>query len=239
MSREASRRADVVSVARRLIPLGLTQGTSGNVSVRADSAEGVPGDAMFITPSALPYDAMEAEDVVLVDLAHVDTVPETSGGATDGRGRRPSTEWRMHAGVLKGRPDVGAIVHAHPPWATALSCLRRDIPAFHYMVAIAGGRLIRCAPYATFGTSELAEAALEALGARRACLLANHGIIACGDTAEAALELALEVEALAGQYMRALSAGEPELLSDEEMDRVLESFADYRRPHAAVSNGMN
>lgn len=234
-----SRRADVVAVARRLIPLGLTQGTSGNVSVRAGSAEGVPGDAMFITPSALPYDAMEAEDVVLVDLAHVDAVPETPGGATDGTGRRPSTEWRMHAGILKGRPDVSAIVHAHPPWATALSCLRRDIPAFHYMVAIAGGRLIRCAAYATFGTSELAKAALEALGDRRACLLANHGIIACGDTAEAALELAIEVEALAGQYMRALSAGEPELLSDEEMDRVLESFADYRRARAVVSNGMN
>ncbi len=225
-----SRREVLVSVARRLAPLGLTQGTSGNVSVRAGSAEGVPGDAMFITPSAVPYEEMDAGDVVLVDLTHVDEAPDARIGGTE---RRPSTEWRMHAGILKRRPDVEAIVHAHPPWATALSCLRRDIPAFHYMVAAAGGRTIRCGSYATFGTPELAEAAVEALGDRRACLLANHGIVACGDTADAALELAVEVEALAGQYMRALSAGEPELLSDAEMDRVLVGFADYRRTRAA------
>lgn len=224
-----SRREAVISVARRLVPLGLTQGTSGNVSVRAGSAgsaEGVAGDAMFITPSAVPYDDMTTADVVLVDLAH--------GDAAGGAERRPSTEWRMHAGILHRRPDVQAIVHAHPPWATALSCLRRDIPAFHYMVAIAGGRVIRCADYATYGTGELAAAVVEALGDRRACLLANHGIIACGDSAESALELAIEVEALAGQYMRALSAGEPVLLSDEEMDRVLAGFADYRRVRAGA-----
>lgn len=228
-----SRREDVVSVARRLVPLGLTRGTSGNVSVRAGSAEGVPGDAMFITPSALAYDEMEAGDVVLVDLAHVDDAASwASDGATGAAERRPSTEWRMHAGIFNRRPDIEAIVHAHPPWATALSCLRRDIPAFHYMVAIAGGRAVRCAAYATFGTGDLAEAAVEALGDTRACLLANHGIIACGDSPDAALELAIEVEALAGQYMRALSAGDPALLSDEEMDRVLAKFADYRRVRA-------
>lgn len=224
-----SRRGDVVSAAERLIPLGLTRGTSGNVSVRAGSAEGVAGDAMFITPSAVPYDRLKTQDVVLVDLATIDADLETRPTGTDGSGPRPSTEWRMHAGILMARPDVEAIVHAHPPWATALSCLRRDIPAFHYMVAVAGGRVIRCSRYATFGTRELADAAVAALGERRACLLANHGIVACGDSAAAALELAIEVEALAGQYMRALSVGEPTLLSHEEMGRVLESFADYRR----------
>jgi L-fuculose-phosphate aldolase len=135
----------------------------------------------------------------------------------------------MHAGILRERPDVGAIVHAHPPWSTALSCLRRDIPAFHYMVAVAGGDVIRCADYATFGTAELASAAVAALGERRACLLANHGIIACGATVASALALAVEVEALAGQYMRALSVGRPSVLTEDEMASVLEAFEGYGR----------
>ena len=222
--------ARVVSVARRLTPLGLTQGTSGNVSAR------VPG-GMLITPSAVPYDVMEADDVVEVPLdgtagrrdgadehAEPGAAPQRSA-----RGRRPSTEWRMHAGILRARPDVDAIVHAHPANATALSCLRRRIPPFHYMVAIAGGTEIRCADYATFGTEELARAAVEALGDRRACLLANHGIIACGTSVDAALGLAVEVEALAGQYLRALSVGEPVLLGEREMADVLRGFESYGR----------
>lgn len=217
--REDALRVEVASVAARLERLGLTTGTSGNVSVRARDAT---YDGMLITPSAVPYAALGPHDVVRMGLEGVVHSAPT--------GRLPSTEWRMHAGIFRRRDDVEAIVHAHPPWATALSCLRRDIPAFHYMVAVAGGATIRCADYATFGTEELAEAAVEALGARRACLLANHGIVACGASVEAALDLALEVEALAGQYLRAAAVGEPVLLSAEEMERVLERFASYGRP---------
>lgn len=207
-------RLEVVFAARRLEPLGLSPGTSGNLSVRTR-------DGMLITPSAVPYEAMDPDDLVLMEL---DGVVRSAPA-----GRLPSTEWRMHAGILRERPDVTAIVHAHPPWATALSCLRRDIPPFHYMVAICGGRVIGCASYATFGTQELADAALGALGERNACLLANHGIVTCGASVDAALELAIEVEALAGQYGRALSIGEPVLLTDEEMDVVAERFDNYRR----------
>ena len=207
-------RLEVVFAARRLEPLRLSQGTSGNLSVRAR-------EGMRITPSAIPYEAMDPDDLVLMELEGV----VRSAPA----GRLPSTEWRMHSGILRKRPDVVAIVHAHPPWATALSCLRRDIPPFHYMVAMCGGSLIRCAEYATFGTQELAEAALDALDERNACLLANHGIVTCGDSVDAALELAVEVEALAGQYGRALSIGEPVLLTDDEMTVVTERFANYRQ----------
>lgn len=210
-------RLELVAAARRLEPLGLTQGTSGNLSART-------GDGMLVTPSAVAYAAMGPDDLVLLDLDG-----GIHGAPPLGSAHRPSTEWRMHAGILRDRPDVAAIVHAHPPWSTALSCLRRGIPAFHYMVAAAGGRLIECAEYATFGTTELATAAVEALGDRRACLLANHGIIACGATVWSALGLAVEVEALSGQYMRALSVAEPTLLGEEEMTRVLKAFEGYGR----------
>jgi len=206
-------RLEVMFAARRFGPLGLAQGTSGNLSVRTN-------DAMLITPSAVPYEAMDPDDLVLMEL---DGVVRSAPA-----GRLPSTEWRMHAGILRARPDVTAIVHAHPPWATALSCLRRDIPPFHYMVAMAGGDVIRCGAYATFGTQELADSALAALDHRHACLLANHGIVACGESVDAALELAVEVEVLAGQYVRALSIGDPVILTAEEMERVLERFATYR-----------
>lgn len=192
--------------------LGLNQGTSGNISARI-------GDAMLITPSAFPYEAMEGDDLVTVPLDG--TVP--SAGAV------PSTEWRMHAGILAARPEVGAILHAHPPFATALACLRRGIPSFHYMVAVAGGHDIRCADYATFGTPALADRALAALDGRRACLLANHGIVACGGTPGEALDLAVEIETLATQYHHALTIGEPVLLDGEEMDRVVEAFRTYGR----------
>lgn len=205
-------RREIVGVARQLNERGLTQGMSGNVSARF-------GDGMLITPSAVPYAEMQAGD--LVAMAFDGTVRNAW------RGRRPSTEWLMHAYILTRAPEIGAIVHAHPPSATALSCLRRDIPAFHYMVAVAGGTVIRCSEYATFGTKELAEAAIVALGDRRACLLANHGIIACGASVDAALTLAVEVEALAEHYTRALALGEPTLLSDVEMEQVMEEFKSY------------
>jgi len=211
---EARRRRELAGAARRLPSLGLTQGTSGNLSMRL-------GDGLLITPSAVEYDGMEPDELVALDLDGTVRSAE--------HGRRPSTEWRLHAAILRTRHDVQAVVHAHPPWATALACLRRDIPPFHYMVAVAGGSTIRCADYATFGTEALADAALAALGDRRACLLANHGIVACAESPGAALDLAVEVEALAGQYLRALSAGEPVLLSDEEMGTVRRRFGTYGR----------
>lgn len=208
------RRRELTEAAHRLPALDLTQGTSGNLSARL-------GDGFLVTPSAVAYDAMEPD--ALVELDFDGTIRSAA------RGRAPSTEWRLHAAVFRARTDIRAIVHAHPPWATALSCLRRDIPPFHYMVAVAGGMTIRCADYATFGTEALAVATVAALAGRRACLLANHGIVACADSPAAALGLAVEVEALAGQYLRALSVEEPVLLSDEEMGTVLRRFGTYGR----------
>lgn len=207
-------RRKIVAGARQLNERGLTQGMSGNVSARF-------GDGMLITPSGMPYAEMQAGDMVAMSFDGTVRFAQ--------RSRRPSTEWLMHAYIYTGAPEVAAIVHAHPPSATALSCLRRDIPAFHYMVAVAGGTVIRCSEYATFGTKELADAAIVALGGRRACLLANHGIIACGMSVDAALDLAVEVEALAEHYTRALSVGEPTLLSDAEMAKVIEEFKSYGR----------
>jgi L-fuculose-phosphate aldolase len=189
---------------------GLSRGSSGNASVR--TARG-----MRITPSGIASTALEPGQMVEITL--------------DGRPMEgllaPSSEWRMHAGVYAARPDVQAIVHCHSRYATALACCRRDIPAFHYMVAVAGGNSIRCAPYATFGTAELAAHALAALEGRRACLLANHGQLALGTSLEGALALAREVEELAAQYTLALGLGDVQLLDAAEMHVVLEKFRTY------------
>ena len=203
-------RNDLLRAASRLNKLGINQGTSGNVSLRA-------GDGFLIPPSALRYDDMQPADLVML-------APD---GTPQGR-RRPSSEWRIHRDIYAAQPDVQAIVHAHPPQATALACLRREIPAFHYMIAVAGGDSIRCAPYALYGTQQLSDGALTALEGRTACLLANHGILVLGADLDAALDLAVEVEALATQYLGALQVGEPALLSAEEMAAVLESFSEYR-----------
>lgn len=203
-------RATVIAACRELTRRGLTHGASGNVSVR-DDARG-----FFVSPSGMDYELLQADDIPLVDL--------------DGRwfGRcLPSSEWRFHRDIYRSRPDVGAIVHTHSPHATALACTGRGIPAFHYMVAVAGGRDIRCAPYNTFGTQELSDAALVALKERKACLLANHGVIATGVDLPGAILLAGEVENLARQYGAALSLGEVRILDDAEMHRVVEKFRTY------------
>ena len=149
----------------------------------------------------------------------------------EARGTRlPSSEWRFHRDIYRARRDVNAVVHTHAPFATTLACLHRGIPAFHYMVAVAGGRDIRCAPYATFGTQELSDHAVAGLAGRDACLLANHGMIAVGASLARALALAVEVETLAEMYWRALQIGEPRLLPDAEMDVVLEKFRTYGQP---------
>lgn len=205
-------RGAVLSAAQAMNALSLNRGTSGNVSARCDAG-------FVVTPSALRYDRMTPADLVTMTL----------DGAVASGARAPSTEWPFHREIYRARPEVHAIVHAHPPFATTLACVDRGIPAFHYMIAVAGGRDIRCARYATFGTDELARNAVEALDGRRACLLAHHGMIAVGANPEAALALAVEVEALAEMYWRALQIGEPPLLPDDEMERVLAKFAHYGR----------
>lgn len=207
--RDREVRAAIIETARATSRLGLNLGASGNVSARTDSG-------FLVTPTGCGYDALEPQDIVFV----------SDGGESNDR-RTPSSEWRFHRDIYRAKADVGAIVHTHSMYATALSCARRDIPDFHYMVAVAGGADIRCAPYATFGTEELSRHAVAALEGRSACLLANHGQIATGANLEGALGLAQQVEALAGQYLHCLQAGEPVLLGETEMARVLEKFKSY------------
>lgn len=212
---DSTLRTAVIVACRELTGRGLTYGTSGNISVRRDKRR------FFVSPTGMSYAALEPEDIPLVDL--------------DGRWtglRRPSSEWRFHRDIFKSRDDINAIVHTHSQKATALACTGRGIPAFHYMVAVAGGSDIRCAPYHTFGTQELSIAALGALENRRACLLANHGVIALGADLPAALALAGEVENLAAQYCTALTLGEVRILDDAEMHRVIEKFRTYGRQDA-------
>lgn len=227
---EDDARAAIVEAARRMAPLGINQGKAGNVSVRwhRGGAEG-----LLVTPSGLAYDRMGMDDVVWLSLAPARAADaDAPPAAVDGT-RAPSTEWRIHRDVYASRPEFSAIVHAHPPYASSLACVpriqREGIPAFHYMIAMAGGADIRCAGYATFGTHALSERALDALRDRRACLLANHGIVACHETLERALGLAVEVETLARMYWQALQVGEPQVLDEAQMRAVSAQFAGYGR----------
>ncbi len=214
-SKSAAPRAEVIAACRDLTRLGLSYGTSGNISVRLDAQR------FFISPSGMAYDALKPADVPLMDFK----------GRWSGR-HRPSSEWRFHRDIYASRERVGAIVHTHSPRATSLACTGRGIPAFHYMVAVAGGADIRCAPYHTFGSQELSDAAIAALKDRNACLLANHGVIALGADAHAALALAGEIENLAAQYCAALTLGDVRLLDEAEMRRVAEKFRTYGKPDA-------
>lgn len=210
-SHEELRRA-IVATGRGLAEAGLMPNKSGNVSCRTR-------DGFLITPSGVPYALLEPGQ--LVELR--------ADGSGPAGGLRPSSEWRMHAAIYAGRPDVSAIVHTHSPRATALACARRGVPAFHYMVALAGGA-IRCVPYATFGSEELAANAVLGLEGRRATLLANHGVVAVGASLDRAHAVATEVENLAQQYLELLAAGlEPVLLDEQELARVIAKFEDYGR----------
>ena len=204
--------ADLVRYARRLGEADLGVGTAGNLSARTT-------DGLMITPSARLYDELEPSDMVEIDLE----------GRVLAGSLRPSTEWRFHAALYEARPTVGAVVHAHPPYASALSCHRREIPPFHYMVAIAGGPTIRCAPYARPGSARLAALALAAIEDRTACLLANHGLIAVGTDLAEAFRRAVEVESLSRQYLLAATLGEPTVLSSGEMEEVLAHVERYRQ----------
>lgn len=228
---DAARQA-IVDTCLKMGALGLNTGRAGNVSLRWHRG-GPFGAGMLVTPAATPYESMSADDIVWLPLAADDEATEPGAVRP---AKRPSSEWRMHRDVYQARPEAGAVVHVHSPAATALACLprvqREGIPAFHYMVAVAGGADIRCAPYRTFGSPELSQAAVEALRDRRACLLANHGTVAIGATLAAALELSNEVESLARMYALALQLGEPTVLSADEMARVQARFAAYRQPSA-------
>ena len=209
---EAALRREIVESARRMNALGINRGTSGNISARC-------GERMLITPSAVPYDDMRPESIAAMPL-------DGERGAWTGP-LKPSTEWRFHLDILRGRPEAGAVVHTHATYCTTLAILRRDIPAVHYMMAAFGGTSVRCAPYATFGTPELAAHALAALEGRNACLLANHGMIVVGSSLAKAMWLAVELEAIAEQYCLALQLGQPVVLSGAEIADTARGFSTY------------
>ncbi len=209
-------RIALIEAARSMAGLGINQGTAGNISVRTAAG-------MLITPSAIPYDEITPEMVALMPL-------ESEYGAFEGP-KRPSSEWRFHLDIMIARPEVGAIVHTHAPYATAISMTRRAIPPCHYMVTRFGGGDVRCADYALFGTAELSANALAALQDRRACLLANHGFIATGADLPAAMAAAVELEALSKQYILSLSIGGPVLLTEAEIAEAKTQFATAYLPN--------
>ena len=208
---EPALRQAMLAAARTLSAQGLNRGATGNIGVRC-------GASFLVTPSGVPAEELLPESMVAMDFS----------GATLGPGK-PSSEWRFHRDILAARPEMGAVVHTHSRFATALACLQRELPAFHYMIAVAGGDSIRCTPYAIFGSQELSSLALQALQNRKACLLGNHGMIALGVDLADALAVAVEVESLCEQYWAALQLGQPNILSSSQMQAVLEKFKGYGR----------
>ena len=204
-------REHLLAVTRKLHALGLNKGTSGNASVR-------DGDGFLVTPTGMEVEAMTPHDMVAMTM---DGEPRNHGE------RKPSSEWRFHRDILQARPEINAVIHAHSMFATTMACMHKEIPAFHYMIAVTGGDSIRCAPYALFGSQSLSDNALKALQDRRACLLANHGMITLGETLDEALDIAVEAENLCEQYWRALQIGKPHVLSEKEMAEVFQTFRGY------------
>ena len=212
-------REHIIQACHQLEVSGLNRGTSGNISCR-------DGDHFLITPSGIPTAQMHPASIVTMNL----------NGHVIGDGK-PSSEWHFHRDLLRHRPELNAIVHTHSPNATALACLREDLPAFHYMIAIAGGDSIRCAPYALFGTQTLSDYAVAAMKDRKACLLANHGLIAAGRDLDEAMAVAIEIESLCQQYLIARQTGNPVLLSTQEMQAVIDRFQTYgRNAHSPEKN---
>ncbi len=213
-------RQEMVTTCRKMNESGINQGTAGNLSIRIDNG-------FLITPSSLPYDDMQPDDIVEMGF--------------DGTylGRRPSSEWRFHRDILAQREDINVVLHCHSLYATTLACHHRTIPSFHYMTGVAGGNTIRCAGYATFGTQALSDNALTALEDRLACLLGQHGQISLGKDFAAALWLAIEVETLSRMYVQALTLGEPPILPDDEMERVIEQMRRMSYGQAPDPEGSN
>ena len=220
-SEERAIRQRIIDLCREMNATGLNQGTSGNISARFE------GD-MLITPSGVPYSELEPEAIVRATLDGDE--PGWSGDM------KPSSEWHFHRAILKAKPEQGAVVHTHSTFATVLSIARRDIPACHYMIAAFGGATVRCADYATFGTPELSANVIAAMEDRSACLLANHGMIACGANLDKAMWAAVELETLSRQYFHALQLGDMVVLDDREMARVAKKFKSYG-PRAPKKRG--
>jgi len=209
---ELELRKGIIAACRAMNSLGINQGTSGNISARYR-------DVMLITPSGVPYEDLKPGDIATMAL---------TGEYGSWKGPlNPSSEWRFHLDIMRSRPEVGSVVHTHSTYATTLAICGKEIPAIHYMVAAAGGPNIRVAPYATYGTEELSELALEAMEGRTCCLLRNHGVIATGPSIKRALWLAVEIETLARQYYLSLAIGGAQVLPDEEIARVVEKFKNY------------
>ena len=214
-----SLRSALIEHAQRMAPAQLNRGSAGNLSVRAVHA-GQSG--YLITPTGMTYADLTPDDLVFIGL----------DGSAHGQ-RKPSSEWRFHHDVYASRPEAGAILHAHSPFAVTLACLRREIPPFHYMIARFGGDTLRCADYASFGTQALSDAAIVALKDRSGCLLANHGMLVFGKNLAQALSLGVELETLCEQYWRACQLGAPIILDQEEMTRILGKFAHYGQQEGA------
>jgi L-fuculose-phosphate aldolase len=212
-----SARNELLKTARRMHELGLAPGTSGNVSVRTPQG-------LLVTPTGIPYGDLQPDDMVEI---------KPDGAVRPGQ-RTPSSEWQLHRDLLATRQDVQAIVHTHSAYCTTIACLRRPLPAIHYMIALANTAEIPCADYATYGSAELAANVARALERGRATLMANHGMVAVGDTLADALRLAAEIETLAGHYWRALQIGDPVILDAAEVVRVGEKFRDYGQPRSRV-----
>ncbi|MCX7896377.1 MAG: class II aldolase/adducin family protein [Rhodocyclaceae bacterium] len=209
--------AQVLATARAMNEAHLNRGAAGNVSARH-------GDGFIITPTGMRYERSRPEDMVWVGF---DGATRRVADSATAPLRKPSSEWRFHRDLYLARPEAGAVLHAHAPFATALACQELEIPPFHYMIARFGGETVRCARYATFGTQELSDAVIAALFDRRACLMAHHGMVVFGGDLDEALQLAIEFEALCEQYWRVLQLGAPKLLSSAEMQRVLARFSEY------------
>ena len=219
-------RQQVVDALRHLVDIGLTSGSSGNVSVRTDTG-------MLITPTGVLPGDLKAEHIVAMQL----------DGTVDKDQLIPSSEWRMHADIYSNKPGLDAVVHCHSNYATILACAHRRIPAQHYMIAASGSYEIPLADYATFGSQALSDAVLQALSGSLACLMANHGQIATGFNLESALKLSELVEELAHWHWGALAIGGPKLLSQKQMDEVLTAFATYgqqdKRKDLAAGNRLD
>lgn len=199
----------IVQYGKKMVSSGLTRGTGGNLSIYVRDL-----GLMAIKPSGIPYDEIEPEDVMVMKL---------DGTIVEGN-KTPSSEFAMHAIVYRNREDIGAMLHVHSTFAVTLACLNEDLPAVDYMVAYSRGRRVKCAPYASFGTSELAINALKTMGNQNAVLLANHGMNVVGPDLPKAFAIAEQLEFCAELYVRARTIGKPIILSDDEMDKMVERF---------------
>ncbi len=205
----------LLNISQKLAQLGLNKGTSGNASVRVENG-------FLVTPSGMAVEDMTADSMVHMQFDGSFALQAASNA------KKPSSEWRFHRGILESRPDINAVIHTHSMFATTLACLHKDIPPFHYMIAVAGGDTIKCAPYALFGSQALSDHALLALTDRKACLLANHGMIALGADLDEALAVTVEIENLCEQYWRILQINpNPPLLNEAEMREVFQQFKGY------------